>query len=951
MQYLTHQHATDSRVRLASGVELYSLSAIRLIAVGPTGRRFRDAHIDLRGEPQNARERPNGPARFPHSGGATLVLGDNSTGKTLIAQLVKLVVSPRGNAMGQSRRSFAECFPIGRAGHVMLEWEDRESEERLVTALSREFFPETPKAVSREFHPEMDNFLHVMFNLVGPARLRDVTLPIDATLRAALQQLKGLEAAGQARDLRTFNQQWSWRKQLASHGITADTIHLISNEIYKPASTYGRLRDVPNSKALVEQIIRATVTESDVAELKRLQKAARAQVGEDVSAMFAELIVRLLGRLQLLEELSSLSAENGPERRLFRFAIDMPTDGQLQYSASRLITMRLPSQHEDAASSLAKLVVESVSSEVSVSVLEWMNNGAASSSYISFERVGQRSGYYQSLICCALDILTSRLRVAVSGEATARLVVILDIGDAGWFELLADGIRSWGVQMIYLTWRTEDTSAETFDSIHYIYPPDRMWDTDTPEVSIRQATTLPTALSQQTRIRAQPDPLEEVRLDTVFQVLDRGAASEVGDFLVPQFRWAGRAGGVIVCDGKSTGYSRPAQLLLRPLRPLIPTEQEFYARFLGSDALLGHGVDAGQLVAIHGIDLEAAPLLRPDGETLHAMAELAQAGAAFTEWQREAASAADAFFWQRDVHAGRAAIISAGRLTRQRRETAHILDERSSRIRATMPFPIATRWRAVEAARPDENGYRRILDCAETTVTYCAAVGVQLALGLPGAVNINALSAKVRQGAPLPWGVWTTLLAELGRAGGNGSLPADSPLRSFRKLVDEADLAVRSLKQRRNDLAHQRVPPTHQIAAQAADARAELEVLLGAAEWLSDYPLRHIEEVHWDSYSNESVVHFRELMGDHHVVALKSGRTSGNMEVSSPYAADQFGRYHLLRPLFHTEHCGSCGQLSVFVLDRWIEAKQAAEYKALDHGDTCRVLAGSALRGAGILPR
>jgi Pyruvate/2-oxoacid:ferredoxin oxidoreductase delta subunit len=209
----------------------------------------------------------------------------------------------------------------------------------------------------------------------------------------------------------------------------------------------------------------------------------------------------------------------------------------------------------------------------------------------------------------------------------------------------------------------------------------------------------------------------------------------------------------------------------------------------------------------------------------------------------------------------------------------------------------------------------------------------------------------VRQGAPLPWGVWTTLLTELGRAGGNSSLPADSPLRSYRNLIDEVDQVVRSLKQRRNDLAHQRVPPTHRIAAQAAEARAELELLLAAAEWLSDYPLRHIEEVRWDSFANESVVHFRELMGDHHVVALKSGRTAGNLEVASPYVADQFGHYHLLRPLFHTEHCDSCGQLSLFVLDRWIDAEQTAEYKALDHGDICRVPAGNALRGAGILPR
>jgi hypothetical protein len=699
----------------------------------------------------------------------------------------------------------------------------------------------------------------------------------------------------------------------------------------------------------VEQLILATITESEVAELKQLQKSARTRANRDAAIKeLADWVLRCLGRLHLLEELSSLSADLSTH--LFRFTLELPTNEDIRHHVSQFVNTRLPVLHEDAVSSIVILAVESVSSGVSVSVLKPKTRATASSSYMPFDKANQIFGSYHNLLCCALDILTARLRLAASGEAKTQLVVILDLGQVEGFGLLSEMIQSWDVRIIYLTWKPDNEPPEAFDTIHYVYPLGRTVDADATVPGIRQAMTLPAAHSQRTRVHVQPDLLEEVRLDKVFLVLDADTPSEAGDFLMPQFRLAGGTGSVVVCDSTHTGYSRPAQLLLRPLRPLIPSEQEYYARFLGSDALLAHGVDAGQLVAIHAVDLETAPLLRPDDETLHAMAELARAGATFAEWQREAASAADAFFWQRDVHAGRAAIINAGRLTRQRRETAHVLDARSSRIRATMPFPIAARWRAVEAGRPDEAGYRRILDCAETAVTYCAAVGVQLALGQPGAVNVQALSAKVRQGAPLPWGVWTTMLTELGRAGGNSSLPADSPLRSYRNLIDEVDQVVRSLKQRRNDLAHQRVPPSHRVAAQAEDARAELELFLAAAEWLSDYPLRHIEEVHWDSFANESVVHFRELMGDHHVVALESGSTAGNLEVSSPYIADQFGHYHLLRPLFHTEHCDSCGQLSLFILDRWIEAEQTAEYKALDHGDICRVRAGSALRGAGILP-
>jgi hypothetical protein len=103
---------------------VYSVSAIRLIEVGPVRRRFHDAHIDLRGEPPNVSGLPDDPPRTQRSTGATLVVADNAAGKTLISQLVNLVVSPRGSALARSRQKFAECFPFDRAGYVMLEWED-----------------------------------------------------------------------------------------------------------------------------------------------------------------------------------------------------------------------------------------------------------------------------------------------------------------------------------------------------------------------------------------------------------------------------------------------------------------------------------------------------------------------------------------------------------------------------------------------------------------------------------------------------------------------------------------------------------------------------------------------------------------------------------------------------------------------------------------------------------
>ena len=87
-------------------------------------------------------------------------------------------------------------------------------------------------------------------------------------------------------------------------------------------------------------------------------------------------------------------------------------------------------------------------------------------------------------------------------------------------------------------------------------------------------------------------------------------------------------------------------------------------------------------------------------------------------------------------------------------------------------------------------------------------------------------------------------------------------------------------------------------------------------------------------------------MGDHNVVALKHDETQDRVEVLSPYLADQFGNYYLLRPVFHIDQCRDCGRLTLFVLDGWSRTAELAEYKALDHSHVCHVPAGIGLRRA-----
>ena len=195
------------------------------------------------------------------------------------------------------------------------------------------------------------------------------------------------------------------------------------------------------------------------------------------------------------------------------------------------------------------------------------------------------------------------------------------------------------------------------------------------------------------------------------------------------------------------------------------------------------------------------------------------------------------------------------------------------------------------------------------------------------------------------------MLLSLAEIGASNNQPADSPLRYYHRYsVDEVKDSIESLKRRRNDLAHGRGPAAHEISSNIADATVELEILLSASEWLVDYPLRYLETERWDSFKDISALFYRELMGDHNVVSLGQDEAPGHLESGSLYAADQFGRYYLLRPFLCGEYCGDCGQLAVFVIDGWDPVGEEAEYKAMDHPHVMGVQEASlALRAAGLL--
>ncbi|MGW0891108.1 hypothetical protein [Saccharopolyspora sp. NPDC002578] len=414
-----------------------------------------------------------------------------------------------------------------------------------------------------------------------------------------------------------------------------------------------------------------------------------------------------------------------------------------------------------------------------------------------------------------------------------------------------------------------------------------------------------------------------------------------GDFVIARI-WSGdRVPIIIISSEEQQRTPSDSLLVLRPLKPLSPSEEFFYLRYICSNYLLGGITCRDNLAIIPPEILKRQRIPKPDSATLNAITELTSAAESFGTWKRDADDAVHSFFQWPDPTTARAHMIESGRLTRQRREAASAVNEVGSRLRATLPYPIARRWREVQAARPDEAGYKLVLECAEAAIAYCAVLGLVFAREAQISLHrVHALRRRVRQGnmAQMTFGIWLNILREVATAATEQDIPSDSPLTRFRCFTD-ADMAsaVRELYERRNHKSHGRGPAAHEINDAVQNSRRHLKTILSGVEWLVDYPLRHIDACHWDSFINTSQITYRELMGDHNIVSPTDEHTTQILETGSPYIADSYGRYRLLRPFLLTQHCPHCGQLSLFILDQWNANTQEIEYLALDHPDTITV--------------
>ena len=416
-----------------------------------------------------------------------------------------------------------------------------------------------------------------------------------------------------------------------------------------------------------------------------------------------------------------------------------------------------------------------------------------------------------------------------------------------------------------------------------------------------------------------------------------------GDLLLPRiFRVSDRRGLAVaeVMAADLPAVARDTIVVLRSRDGLGTQQRQFVILYLQSPLALAltFSSQLGGAVQMSRANLRELIVPVPDRALATALDHVVTAKERLQRWRDDADALLRSVFLDEGSVAARARVIGVGRKLRLRVEAASLVDDFGQFVRMRFPYPVAYRWRRVQAAvatdDPDR-AYREILDAAENLLCYQAQVA--LALCREEDLDLGAVKGireRMRKGRGPTLGDWTQILSEVAENRSLRRLPKAHPLRDLGSLNARADVAdaLRRFKSRRNDEAHQRhVDPVDMPAAVSA-VLPDLTLLVEQAQFLADWPLAYVDASQWDTFKQAAAVRYRPMMGDHPVVPPR-GMTypDSTLEPGSLYLIDSDDRWHLLRPFLIGRDCTKCKTWSTFHADMH-EGKLVI--KSLEHGHT-----------------
>ncbi|MEU0843970.1 restriction endonuclease [Streptomyces sp. NPDC005962] len=448
---------------------------------------------------------------------------------------------------------------------------------------------------------------------------------------------------------------------------------------------------------------------------------------------------------------------------------------------------------------------------------------------------------------------------------------------------------------------------------------------------------------------AEPDPeVDDWRSDAPERLHLRA-----GDILLSSVI-SGRPKAALVQEADLPAVAVRSLFVLRPTKPLSAEHARLILAFLRSDTVGVLTVGSSGQQHLRLSQLKALELPNEDQALSAALADLAAAGQRLGEMAAEAVALAEsAFDRSTSPEEARRLIITTGQLTRLRSVAAAQLEDPDFIVRTRYPYPIALRWRNVEAQKDDAQAkeYEAVLKAAETLLGYSALLTTALAheAGIT-CKAIRTFKGKIATGLGGPgFGDWQRILQQIAAAEGMSDLPPEHPLHELAVLIadDEAEVACQSLGTKRNSRAHGREDLPAVSASKLSEAHDGLRFLLDRARFLADLQLLDVTKVEWDRHEKSDTIIFRRLMGDHPVVPTENLCHAGPDRIeTSLYLADRDQGLHPLSPFLTCEKCKGCATLSLFHADK---EQGALLQTSLDHGHSYPYQADErALRAVGL---
>ena len=326
----------------------------------------------------------------------------------------------------------------------------------------------------------------------------------------------------------------------------------------------------------------------------------------------------------------------------------------------------------------------------------------------------------------------------------------------------------------------------------------------------------------------------------------------------------------------------------------------------------------------------------------------------FADWASEARAGVSSIFDHDSAAVATERLLTTSRHVRWREEEAQRLNDEKYLVRSRFPYPVANRWRSMEAlcSGQEQNrlvAYLSVLATAETLVAFVAlcVLAITEDAGRRLTFTLNLKEGLARGRGPT-FGDWKSILQESsGKALGALELPAVSRQALDYLRVEGVSGALGQILSRRNAEGHQRGLSPVQLDTAIGEAQAELEVLVKGAEFLADLRLQEVISVRWDRFAETSSIQHRELVGDHPIVPQKTSVLSlGGLETGSLYLSIPSGEWIPLRPFILRAVCPECQQRSTFYVDTG--TGPTARFKSFENGHLATLNEAAALAAVGL---